>query len=603
MSIRTASMILNTQLVDFPVHSSINAMPEFATEDDMARRNHSVRDALLASSVLLVSGPAFAADVTPQRLLNPDKEPQNWLMNHRTYDGQRFSPLTRINRYNVKNLKLAYAVPLGGGAGNEYSVATPLAEDGFLYVTDSWGVLYKIDGTSGDVGRIVWRMDPKQDRQQRNRGAALWGNLVITGAGIAPRIVATNKETGKVVWETSFPDTPDVTFTSAALPIRDKIIIGAANGDQGVRDWIGALDAATGRLIWRKFTIPAPGEPGSETWKGNTNAWQTGGGAVWVTGTYDPDTNQTIWGTGNPVPMFDPFHRPGDNLYTNSAISWDPDTGKMNWYFQFTPGDMWDYDEAGTHIMIDSNVAGQARKLITHSARNGFLYTYERSNGQPLLAKPYMEANWTKGIDQKTGKPLDYDPTKDIQTYAGVGNFTAGEPLKKVCPSPSGGNNYWPSSYSPDTKLLYIPAVTACVSVAIDREKHNKERGWNGGLSRTDERYESNLTAVDPTTGEIKKNVHLRYPNYSGTLATAGGLVFLGLLDGTVAAFDDTSLDELWKINVGSGFSAPPMTFEVNGRQYVAIVSGPSTAAKNKLVNTPELKEQRNATVLYVFGL
>src|SRR5258705_13018290 len=353
-------------------------------EDIMARRNHSMRNALLASSVLLVSGPATAADVTPERLLNPDKEPQNWLMNHRTYDGQRFSPLARINRDNVKGLKLAYAVPLGGGAGNEYSVATPLAENGLHYVTDSWGVLYKIDGTSGDVGRIVWRMDPKQERQQRNRGAALWGNLVITGAGIAPRIVATNKETGKVVWETSFPDTPEVTFTSAALPIRDKVIIGAANGDQGVRDWIGALDAATGKLVWRKFTVPAPGEPGSETWKGNTNAWQTGGGAVWVTGTYDPDTNQTIRGTGQPVPMIEPFHRPGDNLYTNSAISWDPDTGKMNWYFQFTPGDMWDYDEAGTHIMIDGNVAGQARKLITHSARNGFLYTYERSNGQPL---------------------------------------------------------------------------------------------------------------------------------------------------------------------------------------------------------------------------
>ena len=568
----------------------------------MTRYNHPIRNVLLAATML--ASPAFAADVTPERLLNPDKEPQNWLMNHRSYDGQRYSPLARISRDNVKNLKLAYAVPLGGGAGNEFTNATPLAEDGFLYVTDSWGVLYKIDATSGDVGRIVWRMDPKQERQLRNRGAALWGNLVITGAGISPpRIIATNKETGKVVWETSFPDTPDVTFTSAALPIKDKLIIGGANGDQGVRDWIGGLDAATGKLVWRKFTIPAPGEPGSETWKGNTNAWQTGGGAIWVTGTYDPATNQTIWGTGNPVPMFDPFHRPGDNLYTNSAISWDPDTGKMNWYFQFTPGDMWDYDEAGTHIMIDGNVAGQARKLITHSARNGFLYTYERSNGQPLLAKPYMEANWTKGIDQKTGKPLDYDPTKDIQTYAGVGNLTPGEPLKKVCPSPSGGNNYWPSSYSPNTRLLYIPAVTACVSVAIDREKHNKERGWNGGLSRTDERYESNLTAIDPTTGEIKKNVHLRYPNYSGTLATAGGLVFLGLLDGTVAAFDDTSLDELWKINVGSGFSAPPMTFEVSGKQYVAIVSGPSTAAKNKLVNTPELKEQRNATVLYVFGL
>src|SRR5260370_3334718 len=184
----------------------------------MARRNHSVRDALLASSVLLASWPAFAADVTPQRLLNPDKEPQNWLMNHRTYDGQRFSPLARINRDNVKNLKLAYAVPLGGGAGNECSVATPLAEDGFLYVTDSWGVLYKIDGTSGDVGPIVWRMDPKQDRHQRNRGAALWGNLVITAASIAPRLVATHNETGNSGQQTSFPHTPHVPFTPAAPP-------------------------------------------------------------------------------------------------------------------------------------------------------------------------------------------------------------------------------------------------------------------------------------------------------------------------------------------------------------------------------------------------
>ncbi len=558
----------------------------------------------LLTSTVLAAGPAVAAEVTPDRLVNADKEPQNWLMNHRTYDGQRFSPLGRINKDNVKGLRLAYAVALGGGAGNEYSVATPLAEDGFLYVTDSWGVLYKIDATSGDAGRIVWRMDPKQERQQRNRGAALWGNLVITGAGIAPaRIIATDKENGRVVWETSFPDTPDVTFTSAPLAIKDKIIVGAANGDQGVRDWIGALDAATGKRVWLKYTIPAPGEPGSETWKDKNNAWQTGGGAIWVTGTYDPTTNQTFWGTGNPVPMFDPFHRPGDNLYTNSAISWDPDTGKMNWYFQYTPGDMWDYDEVGTHILIDGQVAGQPRKLVTHSARNGILYTMERSNGAMVVAKPYMEVNWTKGIDQKTGKPVDYDPNKDIQTYAGVGNLNPNEPLKKVCPSQAGGNNYWPSSYSPKTKLLYIPALSTCVTIAIDREKHNKERGWNGGLSTTTERWESNLTAVDPITGEVKKNVHLRYPNYSGTLATGGGLVFLAHLDGTVAAFDDTTLDELWKVNVGSGFSAPPMTFEVGGKQYVAIVSGPSLVARGRLVNTPELRDQRNATVLYVFGL
>ena len=404
----------------------------------------------------------------------------------------------------------------------------------------------------------------------RTRGAALWGNLVITGAGgfgNSPRMVATDKETGKVVWESSFQDTPDVTFTAAPLAIKDKIIVGAANGDTGVRDWIAGLDAATGKRLWLKYTIPAPGEPGSETWKGNSNAWRTGGGAVWVTGTYDPDT------------------------------------GNMNWYFQFTPGDMWDYDEVGTHILIDGQVGGQSRKLITHSARNGFLYTMERANGAMVLAKPYMEVNWTKGIDQKTGKPLEYDPAKDIQTYAGIGNLNSNEPPKTVCPSLLGGNNYWPSSYSPKTKLMYIPALSNCSTITIDREKHSKERGWNGGLAATAERWESDLKAADPLTGEIRKTVHLSYPNFSGTLATGGGLVFLALLDGTVAAFDDTTLDQLWKINVGSGFSAPPMTFEVNGKQYIAIVSGPSPAARARLVNTPELREQRNAVVLHVFAL
>jgi alcohol dehydrogenase (cytochrome c) len=570
----------------------------------MTKRNVSLHAALLAGSML--AWPAMAADVTPDRLANADKEPQNWLMNHRTYDGQRFSPLTRINRDNAKNLKLAYAVALGGGAGNEFTNATPLVEDGFLYVTDSWNVLYKIDVRSGDAGRIVWRMDPKQDRQMRTRGAALWGNLVVTGAGgfgNSPRIIATDKESGKVVWESSFQDTPDVTFTAAPLAIKDKIIVGAANGDQGVRDWIGGLDAATGKRLWQKFTVPAPGEPGSDTCKGDTNAWRTGGGAVWVTGTYDAATNQTLWGTGNPVPMFDPFYRPGDNLYTNSVISWNPDTGNMNWYFQFTPGDMFDYDEVGTHILIDGQVGGQARKLITHSARNGFLYTMERANGAMVLAKPYTEVNWTKGIDQKTGKPLDYDPGKDIQIYAGIGNLNPNEPPKKVCPSLLGGNNYWPSSYSPKTGLIYIPALSNCSTITIDREKHTKEKGWNGGLATTTERWETDLKAVDPLTGETRKSVHLNYPNYSGTLATAGGLVFTALLDGTVAAFDDTSLEQLWKLNVGSGFSAPPMTFEVNGKQYVAIVSGPSPGGRTRLINSPELREQRHAIVLYVFGL
>jgi alcohol dehydrogenase (cytochrome c) len=320
-------------------------------------------------------------------------------------------------------------------------------------------------------------------------------------------------------------------------------------------------------------------------------------------GAYDPDTDQTIWGTGNPVPMFDPTYRPGDNLFTNSALSWNRETGNMNWYFQYTPSDMWDYDEVGTHILIDGNVAGTPRKLITHSARNGFVYTMDRFNGQIIGAKPYMDnVNRTKGIDQKTGKPLDYDPNKDIQTYAGVGNLTPTEMPKKVCPSLVGGNNFWPSSYSPRTKLLYIPALTGCVTVEVEPGRRVGAI-LMGGRYTAQERYESDLTAVDPITFEIKKNIHLPYPNYSGTLSTGGGLVFLALFDGTIAAFDDTTLDELWKINVGSGFTAPPMTFEANGKQYVAIASGPSGTARTLFPVVPELKEMRQATVLYVFGL
>ena len=212
--------------------------------------------------------------------------------------------------------------------------------------------------------------------------------------------------------------------------------------------------------------------------------------------------------------MFDPTYRPGDNLYTNSAISWDPDTGKMNWYFQFTPGDMWDYDEEGTHILIDGDVAGQPRKLITHSARNGSLYTMDRYNGQIIGAKPYMDVNWTKGIDQKTGKPIDYDPSKDIQTYAGVGNFNPGAPLKNVCPSMIGGNNYWPSSYSPNTKLHLHPGIDG-LRERRDRPRNTTLKEAGMAACNRNDRFESNLTAVDPITQEIKKNTHLSYPNFS----------------------------------------------------------------------------------------
>ena len=570
-------------------------------------RRHAVIATLLSSTVLALAGSAIAAEVTADRLINADREPQNWLMNHRTYDAQRYSPLDKINKTNVKSLKLAYAVAIGGTAVNESLQSTPLAEDGYLYVVDQWGVVYKIDGRSGDMGRIVWRMDPKQEKVPlANRGVALWGNLVISVASYPARVIATDKENGKVVWETNLGDgQPDVQLTAAPLAVKDKIMIGAAGGDRGVRDFIAALDGTTGRVLWRKYTVPAPGEPGSETWKDNNNAWQTGGAAMWVTGSYDAATNQVLWGTGNPVPMYNPYYRPGDNLYTNSLISWDPDTGKMNWYHQYVPGDMWDYDEAGTHILVDGQVSGQPHKLVTHAARNGFLYSFERTNGQTLLAKPYMEeVNWTKGIDQKTGLPVDYDPTKDIQVYSGLQNQTLTDRTKRICPSHEGGNNYWSASYSPKTRLLYIPSRPTCNEVTMTPDQLRSPTGaMLGGGIKLLTRTESEIVVADPFTGEVKNRVRAPYPNYSAALTTAGGLVFTGLGDGSFVAYDDESLAQLWKINVGSGFNAPPMTFEVGGKQYVAILSGLSLISKGRLTLTPELREMRHQTMLFVFAL
>src|SRR5215467_123899 len=332
----------------------------------------------------LVAGTAQAADVTYERLLNP--EPQNWLTHHRDYNAQRHSPLDQINKSNIKTLKLLFAVPLGGKSAGESLEATPLVEDGFMYIVDSWGVVTKIDVRSGSVGKIVWKMDPKLDKQDRNRGVALWNNLVISVTGYATRVIATNKETGQIVWDKNLLDQADLELTAAPLALKDQIVVGGSGGDRGLRNWVAALDAKTGEMKWKTYSIPAPGEPGSETWKDNHNSWQTGGGAFFGTGAYDPATNLTYWGSGNPVPAYDSSYRPGDNLYTNSAIAFDMANGKITWHFQYTPNDNHDYDEIGSHMLIDTKVNGEDRKVVAHPARNGFNYVLDRLNGQFLKA-------------------------------------------------------------------------------------------------------------------------------------------------------------------------------------------------------------------------
>jgi alcohol dehydrogenase (cytochrome c) len=555
----------------------------------------------LSIAVLMAgSAGAYAADVSFERLRNP--EPQNWLMNHRDFASQRYSPLNQINKTNAKNLKLAFAVPLGGKAGNEYTEATPLVDNGFMYITDVWGVVYKIDVRPASQGRVIWKMDPGQQRPDRNRGVALWGNLVISVTGYDGRIIATDAETGQVVWDKKHGDQPDLEFSAAPLALKDTIVIGASGGDNGVRNWLAGLDPKTGEQQWKTFVVPAPGEPGSETWKDKENAWQTGGGALYVTGSYDPQNNITYWGTGNPAPRYDSAHRPGDNLFTNSSVAFDAATGKMQWFFQHTANDNRDYDSAGPQIIIDGRVNGEDRKLLIHANRNGFHYTLDRQNGQFLKATQYADkVTWTKGIDPKTGKPVDYDPRKDVQNFA-IEWKGGADVLKNACPDVHGGTNFWPPSYSQKTKLLYITGNEGCANIVPDQTAHVRGKFGGGGYVN-EARINSGLVVLDPASGEVKRRKEHAYANHSGVLTTAGGIVVTALLDGTIVAYDDETLEELWKVNVGTGFVAPPMTYAVDGKQYIAIASGLNPVARAKLARSPEMKNQSNATMLFVFAL
>ncbi len=372
-----------------------------------------------------------------------------------------------------------------------------------------------------------------------------------------------------------------------------------------MRDWLVSLDAKTGNVNWKTFSIPAPGEPGSETWKDKNNAWQTGGGAFYVTGSYDPATNVTYWGAGNPTPKYNSSYRPGDNLFTNSALAIDAATGKLRWYHQYTPNDTMDYDETGTHILIDRKVDGEDRKLLAHAGRNGFFYSFDRLNGQFLKAIQYVPTvTWTKGIDPKTGRPLDYDPAKDLQTYAdAVAKILTGAKSSGVCPGVPGGSNFWSAAYSERTGLVYVPELEGCTNITRDQTRHVRGK-FDGGDFGYDGRLKSGLVVVDPATGTVVKRKEMAYANTSGALATAGGLIVTALIDGTVVALDDQTLEELWSFNVGTGINAPPMTYAVDGRQYIAIATGLTRNSMGRLATTPEKRNLgKSATLIFVFAL
>lgn len=557
------------------------------------------------------------AEVTPERLLNAGSEEEagNWLMVGKTYDLNRFSSLDQINSDNVSNLRLVMAAPIGGtepaGFGIGSMQTTPLVDDGFLYLSDPWGTPYKYDLTSGTAARPVWicdtgiDKDPSQGILLANRGLALSGNNVIS---VLPdgRVVACDSDTGDVVWDAQVATDVGEGFTNSPQVIGDKIIVGQSYGDWATRGWIAAIDANSGEELWRFYTIPEPGEPGSETWlceeTGNPDCWKTGGGAAWVAGSYDPDSNLVFWGTGNPVPMYDPEYRPGDNLYTNSTVALNADTGELEWYFQYTPGDYMDYDEVGPALLMEANIDGEDRQVMARFGRNGIFYTLDRNSGAYINSVTYVSnLNWTEGIDPKTGKPIEYDPDADLQTYA-IGRITRAGDTATTCPNIQGGTNFFPTAYNPDLGLAYAGGIEGCSDLsvrAVDPDDVLPGNIFIGGAGVNSGEQTGSINAVDVATNSIAATLNTTYPMYGGVMASAD-LLWAGHMDGTFSAYNASTLEELWSMNVGTSFQGAPITFLVNDTQYVAITGGGLGVGGGL---APELSNMQAANMLWVFAL
>ncbi len=590
----------------------------------MVSRGRTWRRGVICAAALAVcasSHPAAARDVTDTRLVNADAEPDNWLHHHANYAGHRFGNLTQINAGNVRTLKLAAMVLLagqtraeGGRQGMTRLEGTPLAEDGFVYVTDGWGSLYKLDLRSGSRADFVWKMDPRLDKVWagdvaccgvNNRGAALWKDQVISIA-LDGRLFAVHKDSGQITWERKVAD-PGVaeTLTTAPLVIRDMAIVGPAGAEYGIRGWLEATDLVNGTPIWRTYTIPAKGERGNATWADTYNAWETGGGSIWVTGTYDPQINLMYWGTGNPAPQIDAEYRPGDNLYTDSLLAMDPNTGAIKWFFQYTPNDPFDYDEVAEHPLIDLDIGGTMRRLVTHAGRNGFFYGFDRVSGEFLYGRQYPNlVTWTNGLDPKTGRPLAYNPNTAVQQY-NLGTVPRRGVVGVFCPALAGGKNWEPSSYSRTLRTVFTPSTEGCSAYVAENDGHfegklggtfRKRAMWDGRAPAPPDtplplaQTAFSLNAIDPRTGEVRFKLMQDVKTW-GVLATAGGIVFGGNQLGDVFALDARTLNTLWTFNVGTPIQAPPMTFAVGGRQYVAIMAGGAAGAAQRVL--------RNSTAFF----
>ncbi|MES9859398.1 MAG: methanol/ethanol family PQQ-dependent dehydrogenase [Candidatus Thiodiazotropha sp. LLP2] len=499
--------------------------------------------------------------------------------------GQRYSPLKKINKGNVKKLVPAWSFSFGGEKqrGQE---AQPVIHNGRIFVTGSYSRLYAIDAKTGEE---LWQYDHRLPDgilpccDVINRGAALHGDLVIFGT-LDARLVALDQATGKVKWRSKIDDyKAGYSFTAAPLIVKDMVITGVSGGEFGVIGRVEARDAQTGKLRWIRPSVEGHmghiwknGEKMENGITGNTNAtwpgdmWKTGGAATWQGGTYDTETDLIFYGTGNPAP-WNAHMRPGDNLYSTSTLAIDPDTGKISWHYQYTPNDGWDYD--GVNELVSFNTDG--KKLAGHADRNGFFYVLDRTNGKLENAFPFVSrVDFAKGIDMKTGRPIETglrpgDPTKTGDGKKGDSIF--------IAPSFLGAKNWMPMAYSPDTELFYVPANEWGMDIWNEPVTYKKGAAYLGAgftIKPLYDDYIGALRAVDPKTGKIKWEYKNNAPLWGGVMTTGGGLVFTGTPEGYLKAFDDQTGKELWKFQTGSGVVGCPVTWEQDGEQFIAVPSG-----------------------------
>jgi alcohol dehydrogenase (cytochrome c)/quinohemoprotein ethanol dehydrogenase len=560
------------------------------------------------------------AGVDGLRIQNANDEPHNWLSYGRTYSEQRYSPLDKINTANISELSLAWYLDLDTNRGQQ---ATPLVVDGVMYSTSAWSKVQAVDAATGE---LIWQYDPEVPKAMdvksccgvQNRGAAIWKGRVYAAA-LDGRLSALDAETGKVVWQVQTTDRgKPYSITGAPRIVDGKVIIGNGGAEYGVRGYVTAYDAATGDQLWRFFTVPGNPADGfendtmrmaAETWKGEW--WKHGGGGTaWDSFAFDPELDLLYIGTGNGSPWPRELRSPGggDNLFLSSIVAVRPDTGEYVWHYQTVPGDSWDYTAVQHMILADLEIAGEKRQVIMQAPKNGFFYVLDRATGELISAENIMPTNWATHIDMETGRPVETSFARYDET---------GIPVK-IVPGPQGAHNWQPMSYSPDTGLVYIPVLQLPIVFNVNENFRHRNLGVNFGVAPWERREPQNewgpefgedlqghLLAWDPVEQKEAWRLPLPGAHEGGMLTTASNLLFQGNSDGELVAYNATTGERLWSGEAQSGITAAPMTYEVAGEQYVAVLAGWGSSAAlvvGMLVNADGTKQNISRILAFKIG-